>query len=66
MWICNPRGLQIPCCVVQDLEIRTNGKINYTHNNPVEAGFVENDYEYLYSSARDYCGTKGLVTVLTA
>ncbi len=39
-------------------------KIDYTHNNPVEAGFVDNDYEYLYSSARDYCGIKGLVKVL--
>src|SRR5471030_1714156 len=29
-------------------------KIDYTHNNPVEAGFVEFYYEYLYSSARDY------------
>src|SRR5476651_319883 len=25
-------------------------KIDYTHNNPVVAGFVENDYEYLHSS----------------
>ena len=24
-------------------------KIDYTHENPVVAGFVENDYEYLYS-----------------
>ena len=39
-------------------------KINYIHNNPVEAGFVENDYEYLYSSARDYCDIKGLVKIL--
>jgi len=39
-------------------------KIDYTHNNPVEAGFVEMDYEYLYSSARDYNGTKGLVKVI--
>jgi len=39
-------------------------KIDYTHNNPVEAGFVENDYEYLYSSARDYCGINGLVKVI--
>ena len=39
-------------------------KIHYTHQNPVEAGFVENDYEYLYSSARDYCGIKGLVKVI--
>jgi len=43
----------------------TQQKIDYTHNNPVEAGFVENDYEYLYSSARDYCGLKGLVKVIT-
>ena len=41
-------------------------KIDYTHDNPVEAGFVENDYEYLYSSARDYCDIKGLVKVTTA
>ena len=40
-------------------------KIDYIHNNPIEAGFVENDYEYLYSSARDYCGIKGLVKVIT-
>jgi len=40
-------------------------KIDYTHNNPVESGFVENDYEYLYSSARDYCDMKELVKVIT-
>ncbi|MFD2145670.1 hypothetical protein [Mucilaginibacter antarcticus] len=39
-------------------------KIDYTHNNPVVAGFVENDYEYLHSSARDYAGIKGLVKVI--
>jgi len=39
-------------------------KVDYTHNNPVDAGFVENDFEYLYSSARDYCGIKGLVKVI--
>jgi putative transposase len=40
-------------------------KIDYTHNNPVEAGFVENDYEYLHSSARNYCGAIGPVKVIT-
>jgi putative transposase len=40
-------------------------KIDYTHNNPVVAGFVENDYEYLHSGARDYCDIKGLVKVIT-
>ncbi len=33
-------------------------KIDYIHQNPVRAGYVEN---YLYSSARDYAGKKGLV-----
>src|SRR4029078_10048943 len=30
-------------------------KLNYIHNNPVEAGIVENAEYYLYSSARSYC-----------
>jgi putative transposase len=38
-----------------------NQKLNYIHNNPVEAGFVEYPEQYLYSSARDYCGQKGLL-----
>ena len=29
-------------------------KRNYIHQNPVEAGIVENPEHYLYSSARDY------------
>jgi REP element-mobilizing transposase RayT len=41
-------------------------KINYTHNNPVAAGFVEFDYEYLHSSARDYADITGLVKVVIA
>lgn len=41
-------------------------KINYIHNNPVEAGIVEKPEEYLYSSARDYHRTKkcGLLDVI--
>lgn len=31
-------------------------KMNYLHNNPVEAGLVDKPEDYLYSSARDYCG----------
>lgn len=34
---------------------------NYIHYNPVEAGFVELEEEYLYSSARDFHGKKGLI-----
>lgn len=36
-------------------------KIEYVHNNPVEAGFVYNPEDYLYSSALDYSGQKGLI-----
>jgi REP element-mobilizing transposase RayT len=38
-------------------------KLDYIHNNPVEAGFVECPEDYLYSSARDYYGEKGLVEI---
>ncbi|MBN2616595.1 MAG: transposase [Bacteroidales bacterium] len=36
-------------------------KLNYLHNNPVEAGIVENAEDYLYSSAKDYAGMQGLL-----
>jgi putative transposase len=32
----------------------TDQKMDYIHNNPVEAGLVEKAEEYVYSSARDY------------
>ena len=38
-------------------------KINYIHLNPVRAGLVELHAHYLYSSAVDYAGGKGLVKV---
>ena len=38
-------------------------KMNYLHENPVQAGWVDKAEEYLYSSARDYYGTKGLIDV---
>lgn len=39
-------------------------KLQYVHNNPVEAGFVDVPENYLYSSARDYAGEKGLMDVI--
>ncbi len=36
-------------------------KINYIHNNPVEEGLVYHPEDYVYSSARDYSGEKGLL-----
>ena len=38
-------------------------KINYIHANPVRLELVANPEEYLYSSARDYSGVKGLVNI---
>ena len=36
-------------------------KINYIHQNPVEEGLVFKPEEYVYSSAVDYAGEKGLL-----
>ncbi|WP_394354330.1 REP-associated tyrosine transposase [Flavobacterium pokkalii] len=36
-------------------------KIDYVHNNPVESGLVYKAEDYVYSSAIDYSGQKGLV-----
>lgn len=47
------------------IELWTNDviqqKIDYIHNNPVKAGIVFNPEDYLYSSATDYAGKKGLI-----
>jgi len=36
-------------------------KIKYIHDNPVEAGLVYKAEDYVYSSATDYAGEKGLL-----
>ena len=36
-------------------------KINYIHQNPVEVGLVFKAEDYVYSSAVDYAGEKGLL-----
>ena len=36
-------------------------KLQYIHSNPVEAGFVEHEEDYWYSSARDFHKKKGLI-----
>ena len=38
-------------------------KINYIHENPVKAGLVFESQQYVYSSAIDYSGKKGLVMI---
>ncbi|MBC6111948.1 transposase [Pedobacter fastidiosus] len=39
-------------------------KLDYLHDNPVVSGFVSKAEDYLYSSARDYCGEKGLLDII--
>ncbi len=39
-------------------------KLDYIHNNPVKAEIVEEAHEYLYSSAKNYSGKKGLLEVI--
>ena len=38
-------------------------RLDYLHNNPVVAGFVEEPEDYLWSSARDYSGISGLLEI---
>ena len=38
-------------------------RLNYIHQNPVRQLIVANECDYLYSSAYDYSGKKGLVKV---
>jgi len=38
-------------------------RINYTHNNPVKRGYIDEAVHWRYSSARDYEGVKGLIGV---
>ena len=38
-------------------------KLEYIHNNPVKDLIVENAWEYLFSSARNYADMNGLLEV---
>ena len=50
------------------IELATNDmidqRLDYLHNNPVAAGIVAKPEDYIYSSAGDYAGIKGLVPLL--
>ena len=39
-------------------------KLEYTHYNPVAAGFVRRATDWVYSSAVDYNGGKGLLDII--
>ena len=36
-------------------------RVNYIHQNPVRAGYVEDEFDYLYSSARNFAGKSHLL-----
>lgn len=38
-------------------------KINYIHENPVRTGIVEFPEDYIYSSAANYAGKKGIIDI---
>lgn len=42
----------------------TMQKLEYLHNNPVEAGWVHSAEDFVWSSAKDYGGEKGLIDVV--
>jgi putative transposase len=47
-------------CFTKDF---TGTKLNYIHENPVRAGIVREPEDYIYSSASDYAGRKGIIDV---
>jgi len=73
MWLFNVAGRENPANVHSQFwqqdnhpeELISNHfmfqKVNYTHYNPVSAGFVDKAEDYLLSSARDYAGIPGLI-----
>jgi len=49
--------------ILLDSNQKFNDRLNYLHNNPVEANMVDYPEHYKYSSARDYRGETGLIAV---
>ena len=49
--------------VMDDIQ-KLHNSLDYIHNNLVEAGIVEKAEDYLYSSARDYYGMKGMIDII--
>ncbi len=49
------------------VELSTNNmidtRLNYIHDNPARAGWVEQPEDYLYSSARNYADMESLIEI---
>jgi len=50
--------------ILLDSNYLLDQKLDYIHNNPLKAGFVDEPEDYVYSSARDYAGEKGLIDIV--
>ena len=50
--------------ILLDANYLLEQKLDYIHNNPVKAGFVDEPEDYVYSSARDYAGKQGLIEIV--
>ena len=48
-----------PKCIFDDWSFER--VLDYIHNNPVAAGYIEDARVWRYSSARDYYGSPGLI-----
>ena len=63
----NNRGWQLWQQHNHPIELSSNivigQKLEYLHYNPVIAGYVESPDHWLYSSAQDYYGKKGLLEI---
>ena len=57
-WIADNRPIELWSNAV------INQKLDYLHQNPVEEGSVFRAEDYLYSSACDYAGEKGLLDII--
>ncbi len=49
--------------VLLDSNRMIDQRLDYIHNNPVKSLIVDQSENYIYSSAIDYCGGKGLVNI---
>ena len=49
--------------VLLDTNKMIDDRLNYVHQNPVEQGLVYKAEDYVYSSAIDYFGGKGLLDI---
>jgi hypothetical protein len=51
-------------CSRNEYKRKNESRLNYIHHNSARSGLVDQEEEYLYSSARDYCGEmKGLIEI---